>query len=184
MSAPLMFFDHDPDAVLAADVADLMRVHENARRAAGDDRLRIFAHGDHGRFHVDVPVQKARGNHLAGGVDDAGVLADAVGVVGVDDAVPVAVLRGVADAVAVGVARAGRVALVGIGGRAVLVAGVGTGLDVIGGGLHVADVLAPHRRLGVACDVGAEFTGTHGGGDELASGPLRRAEGEGRHLLG
>ena len=28
---------------------------------------------------MDVPVQKARGNHLADGVNDAGVLADAMG---------------------------------------------------------------------------------------------------------
>ena len=74
----LRILDHDPDAVLAADVADLMRVHENARRAAGDDRLRIFAHGDHGRFHVDMPVHKAGRDVLAARVDDLRLLPDAV----------------------------------------------------------------------------------------------------------
>ena len=55
-----------------------MRVHEDAGRAAGDDRLRIFAHGDHGRFHVDVPVEEPWRDVLPLRVDDLRVLADAV----------------------------------------------------------------------------------------------------------
>ena len=74
----LRILDHDPDALFAADIADLVRIHEDAGRAAGDDRLRIFAHGDHGRFHVDVPVHKAGGNILAVCVDDGRLRADAV----------------------------------------------------------------------------------------------------------
>ena len=74
----LRVLDHDPDALLAADIADLMRVHENAGRAAGNDRLCVFAHGDHGRFDVDMPVHKAGRDILAACVDDLRLWSDAV----------------------------------------------------------------------------------------------------------
>lgn len=63
----------------AEHIAHLVGIPVNAHRAVGDNGPGVLAGADHGGLHVDVPVQKARGNHLAGGVDDAGVLADAMG---------------------------------------------------------------------------------------------------------
>ena len=74
----LRVLDHELHAVLAADVADLVRVHENAGRAAGNDRLGVLAHGEHGRLHMDVPVHKAGRNVLPRRVDDLRVRTDAV----------------------------------------------------------------------------------------------------------
>ena len=44
----------------------------------GDDGAGVFAGGEHGGLNMNVTVQHARGDIGAGGVDHAGVLADAV----------------------------------------------------------------------------------------------------------
>ena len=56
-----------------------MGIPVDAHRAVGDDGPGVLAGTDHGRLHVNVPVQKARRDHLARSVDDAGALADAMG---------------------------------------------------------------------------------------------------------
>ena len=55
-----------------------MGIHKNARGAVGDDSPGVLPYRDHGRFHMDMAVQKARGNGGAAGVDNVGVLPDAV----------------------------------------------------------------------------------------------------------
>ena len=70
---------HHLHAFKAEYVTYLVGVPVNAHGAVGHDGTGVLAGPDHGRFHVDVPVQKARGNYLARGANDAGALADAMG---------------------------------------------------------------------------------------------------------
>ena len=76
---PLCVVDHGLHALGAADVADLVGVHEDAGGPVGHHRPGVFAHADHGGFHMDMGVHEARRDVLAGSVDDLGVLADAMG---------------------------------------------------------------------------------------------------------
>ena len=71
--------DHGLHALGAADVANLVGVHEDAGGPVGHHRTGVFAHADHGGFHMDMGVHEARRDVLAGSVDDLGVLADAMG---------------------------------------------------------------------------------------------------------
>ena len=70
---------HHLHAFKAEHIAHLVGIPVDAHRAVGDDGAGVLAGTDHGRLHVDVPVQEARRDHLAGSVNDAGALADAMG---------------------------------------------------------------------------------------------------------
>ena len=72
-------FHHALYSLQAQHIADLMGIHKNTRGAVGDDSPGVLPHGDHGGFHVDMAVQEAGGDGGAVGVDDLGVLPDAVG---------------------------------------------------------------------------------------------------------
>lgn len=73
------FVVHVFDASHTEDVRDFVWVNEHGCGAVGDDGLGEAGDGEHARFDVHVTVAKAREDVTAIGVDDFGVVADAMG---------------------------------------------------------------------------------------------------------
>ena len=69
---------HHLHAFKPQHVAHLMGVPVDAHGAMGHHGPGVLAGAEHGGFHMDVPIEEARGDHLAGGIDHEGVRADAV----------------------------------------------------------------------------------------------------------
>ncbi len=69
---------HALDAFKSQHVADLVGIHVDTHSSVGDDRFGVFAYAHHGRFHVDMAVQKTGSKVLPAGIDYLCALADTV----------------------------------------------------------------------------------------------------------